>query len=89
MTQDAKWEMHYTEILNYILTHKRRPSKHRIEDHLMLNWYKHHKKLWYSGKMPERRIPLFLHLMKVAEKYRKLNQSTYAYQNTTEGLLSL
>ena len=38
MTQEDKWEAHYEEVKNFIETNKRNPSKHRIEEHDMLNW---------------------------------------------------
>ena len=38
MTQDEKWLEKYNEVKDFIETNKRNPSKHRIEEHLMLNW---------------------------------------------------
>lgn len=82
MNQDDIWLNHYKEIMDYLLTFKRRPSKHRIEDHQMLNWIKYNKKLMAREKMDESRIPYFKQLLEVAEKYRKLNQSAYANKNS-------
>lgn len=78
MTQNEKWQKHYNEVMSYMLRFKRRPSKHRIDDHLMLNWIKYNKKKMVRGKMPEERIAQFNKLMEVAERYRKVNQSAYA-----------
>ena len=38
MTQDEKWQARYEEIVEFINRNHRNPSKHRIEEHDMLNW---------------------------------------------------
>jgi len=38
MTQEEKWRKNYKEVAEYMDTYHRNPSKHRVEDHLMLNW---------------------------------------------------
>ena len=38
MTQVEMWMIKYEEVIDFIETNKRNPSKHRIEEHLMLNW---------------------------------------------------
>jgi hypothetical protein len=38
MTQEERWQKRYEEVKNFIETNKRNPSKHRIEEHDMLNW---------------------------------------------------
>ena len=40
MTQDEKWIARYNEVMTFIETNKRNPSKHRIEEHDYLNWLK-------------------------------------------------
>ena len=40
MTQDEKWIARYNEVMTFIETNKRNPSRHRIEEHDMLNWLK-------------------------------------------------
>ena len=52
----------------------RRPSKHRLEEHDMLNWYKATKKRIAKGELSEDRLEKFKTLQEVAEKYRRLNQ---------------
>ena len=52
----------------------RRPSKHRLEEHQMLNWMKHTKKMMVKGNYPADRLEKFKTLMEMAEKYRRLNQ---------------
>lgn len=38
MTQDEKWMMKYQEVMESIKAHHHNPSRHRIEEHDMLNW---------------------------------------------------
>ncbi len=40
MTQDERWNLRYQEVMDFIETNHRIPSKHRIEEHNMLNWVK-------------------------------------------------
>ena len=40
MTQDERWNVRYQEVRNFIEDNHRNPSKHRIEEHDMLNWVK-------------------------------------------------
>ncbi len=74
----ANWIHHYLTIQNYMETYKRRPSKHRVEDHKMLNWIKYNKRKLIAGQMPEERQKLFKGLLETADNYLKINQYTYA-----------
>ena len=38
MTQEEKWMARYQEVIDFIETNHRNPSKHRIEEHDHLNW---------------------------------------------------
>lgn len=51
MTQDARWTIRYNEVKTFIETNHRNPSRHRIEDHDMLNWLKANRKKLNAGKM--------------------------------------
>ena len=51
MTQEERWLINYNEVMDFIRTNCRAPSKHRIEEHLMLNWVKHNRKLLKAGKI--------------------------------------
>lgn len=51
MMQDEKWLIKYLEVMDFIKTNKRNPSRHRIEEHDMLNWIKANRKLVNAGKM--------------------------------------
>ena len=74
MKQSEKWLTKYNEVINFIETNHRNPSRHRIEEHDMLNWVKHQRKLMNAGEMKPERIEKFKKLMESAEKYRRVNQ---------------
>lgn len=61
-------------MLAFIEREHRNPSKHRIEEHDMLNWAKANRKLVNVGKMKEERVELFEKLMEMGEKVRRVNQ---------------
>lgn len=62
------------EVKNFIETNKRNPSKHRIEEHDMLNWVKANRKKMNAGEMKEERVELFEKLLALTEKYKRVNQ---------------
>lgn len=51
MAQEEKWMARYQEVIEFIETNHRNPSKHRIEEHDMLNWLKANRKKMNAGKM--------------------------------------
>ena len=53
MDQDTRWLNKYNEVVAFIETNKRNPSKHRIEEHDMLNWVKANRKKMNAGELKE------------------------------------
>lgn len=45
MTQDERWIARYNEVMEFMVTNHRNPSRHRIEEHDMLNWLKANRKV--------------------------------------------
>ena len=74
MTQDERWQAQYDLMMAFMKENHRRPSKHRLEEHDMLNWYKHTKKMIARGDYPADRIAKFKILQDIADEYRRLNQ---------------
>lgn len=74
MTQDEKWQVKYEEVVDFIKTNKRNPSKHRIEEHNMLNWIKANRKLVNAGKMKAERVEKFNKLLVLIEESKRVNQ---------------
>ena len=60
MTQDELWQMKYQEVVAFIETNKRNPSKHSDEERgRYLNWMKHNRKLYAAGEMKPERVEAF------------------------------
>ncbi len=74
MTQDERWLTRYNEVVEFIEREHRNPSKHRMEDHDMLNWLKANRKLMNAGKLVEPRLSMFISLLEIEEKYKRVNQ---------------
>jgi len=74
MMQDERWLERYNEVKGFIEREHRNPSKHRIEEHLMLNFIKHNRKLLNAGKMKADRVERFNELLGLGERYRRKNQ---------------
>ena len=74
MTQDERWVAKYNEVVEFIEANHRNPSKHRIEEHDMLNWVKANRKALNAGKMKVERVDKFRKLLEMMGQYRKKNQ---------------
>lgn len=74
MTQDERWLVKYNAVMEFMERERRNPSKHRLEEHDMVNWMKANRKLVNAGKMKEERVELFEKLMEMGEKVRRVNQ---------------
>ena len=74
MTQDERWNVRYQEVRAFIETNQRNPSKHRIEEHDILNFIKHNRKLMNKGEMKKERIEKFNELLAKLEEYKRVNQ---------------
>ena len=73
MTQDEKWIVRYEEVVNFIEANHRNPSKHRVEEHLMLNWVKQQRKLLNAGRLKEDRVG-GNDLLALIEENKRINQ---------------
>ena len=74
MDQETRWLTKYNEVVTFIETNKRNPSKHRIEEHDMLNWLKANRKALNAGKMKPDRMETFKELLALMEQYKHINQ---------------
>ena len=74
MTQEERWQTRYNEVVEFIETNHRNPSKHRIEEHDMLNWVKANRKALNAGKLKAERVEAFKELLELSEQYRRKNQ---------------
>ena len=74
MKQEEKWVLKYNEVMEFINTNHRNPSKHRIEEHDHLNWLKANRKAMNAGKMKPERVEKFRKLLELIEKNKRVNQ---------------
>ena len=74
MTQEERWLKRYEEVVGFIQTNKRNPSRHRIEEHDHLNWLKANRKAMNAGKMKAERVEKFRKLLEMTEQYRRKNK---------------
>ena len=75
MTQDERWIVRYNEVVAFIETNKRNPSRYDdTERGLYCNWLKHNKKLYNNGELKPERVEKFRKLLELTELYRRKNQ---------------
>ena len=74
MTQDERWLIRYNEVKAFIETNHRNPSRHRIEEHDMLNWIKANRKKMNAGELKPERVVIFQSLLNLIEENKRKNQ---------------
>lgn len=74
MTQNERWLFRYSEVIDFIENYHRNPSKHRVEEHLMLNWVKQQRKLMNAGALKPERVEAFRKLLGLIEECKRVNQ---------------
>ena len=74
MDQETRWLTKYNEVKEFIETNNRNPSKHRIEEHDMLNWLKANRKKMNAGELKPERVLKFKELLGLIEENKHKNQ---------------
>lgn len=75
MDQDTRWLNKYEEVMTFIETNHRNPSRYDDEERGMYcNWLKHQRKLYNSGEMKEERRMQFEVLLGLMETNKHKNQ---------------
>ena len=86
MTQEERWLARYNEVMGFLEESHRNPSKHRIEEHDMLNWLKGEggevDNCRLSSRLDKVRVNSalcslfrkFKELLAMTEQYRRKNQ---------------
>ena len=74
MTQDERWQIRYQEVIDFIEKNHRNPSKHRLEEHDMLNWMKANRKQMNAGTLKQNRIEQLNKLLALVELNKHVNQ---------------
>ena len=75
MTQDEAWQNKYQDVVKFIETNHRNPSKYIDEERgAYCNWLRHNKKLFNSGELKPERVEKFRKLLSLCEQYKHKNQ---------------
>ena len=64
----------YEEVVAYVESNKRNPSKYKDAERGLRNWVRHQQKLVNKGELKEERMEKFNVLLEVGERYRRKNQ---------------
>ena len=51
MDQDTRWLTKYNEVMEFMDTNHRNASRHRLDEHDMLNWLKATRKKMNAGEL--------------------------------------
>jgi len=74
MTQEERWNIRYQEVMAFIESNHRNPSRHRLEEHDMLNWVKQQRKMKNKGELKAERAEMLERLLSLCEEYKRVNQ---------------
>lgn len=74
MTQEERWKTRYNEVVSFIETNHRNPSKYALEEKLLVHFLKRGRKLMNAGELKEPRLGMFKELLVLSERYKKVNQ---------------
>jgi len=75
MTQNERWIAKYNEVIGFIETNHRNPSKHDPEERFKYyNWLKHNRQLMNTGSLKPERVEQFKILLSLMEEYKRVNQ---------------
>jgi len=84
MTQEERWNMMWTTMMNFFEENKRRPSKHKPEERDLHNWFKYNLKRMRGGKMPASRMKRMEMMVAEGERLKRINQFLYKHEETQE-----
>jgi hypothetical protein len=74
MTQDERWMTRYKEVVRFIETNHRNPSKYVGAERELVNWTKQQRKLMNAGELKAERLELFKTLLALVEENKHVNQ---------------
>lgn len=74
MTQDERWQKQYDDVMEFLAKNHRNPSRHRLEEHDMLNWVKQQRKLKNKGELRADRAEMLGRLLSLWEESKRKNQ---------------
>ena len=66
--QEERWMTRYKEVVRFIETNHRSPSKYVEAERELVNWMKQQRKLMNAGELKDSRIGMFKELMELGER---------------------
>lgn len=66
--------MRYKEVVRFIETNHRNPSKYVGSERELVNWAKQQRKLMNAGELKKSRLGMFKELLELSERYKRVNQ---------------
>ena len=70
--------------MDFMAKNHRNPSRHRLEEHDMLNWVKQQRKLKNKGELKAKRAEMLERLLSLWEEYKRVNQYVFFGNNEVE-----
>lgn len=74
MTNEETWNKNCKKVYAFVNDNHRVPSRHRIEEHTLLNWLKYNRKCLNNDKMSPERKKKFTMLLEFIHRYHRVNQ---------------
>ncbi len=74
MTQEERWNIRYNEVVEFINSNHRNPSKYVGEERNMHTFVKHTRKQLNAGLLKPKRVEEFKKPQELMELYRRKNQ---------------
>ena len=74
MTQNERWTIRFNEVMEFISTNHRNPSKYNPEERNMYNYIKHTRKQMNQGLLKDDRVEEFNKLLRLIEENKHVNQ---------------
>ena len=65
MTQSELWLTKWQEVIDFLETYHRKPSKFIPEERNLRSWWKHNKKLMNAGDLKPERVEMFKQLLEL------------------------
>lgn len=72
--RENRWNENYEKIWQFVNENHRFPSRHHIEEHLMLNWMKYNRKMLAQNKMTPEMAERFKKLTDFVHQFHTVNQ---------------
>lgn len=63
----------YNDAMEFMERNHRNLSRHRLEEHDVLNWIKHNRKVMNKGEMRPERVEMFKVLLGKIEENKRVN----------------